>query len=388
MTLTSPCEAASLLPLVAVLIAVARRSSRGQQARASPAAGRRRHRHDLRQHLQGHDLRSSTKPPRSSRGEIPVEIGIPVGMTFSDDRSKLYVQDVTFEKVEIIDRVKGTSLGTFTLTEGKAKTRIWGLRPDPHDKYLILVIKKYTLRGRPLGDRPADAGAVRPGDEEDHAHDSVAEGRGARGRRRAVLAGRQAHVHVRRGHPDLRDRRTFTRGRQLGSVAADRAGRRPRHVRRPRSVQRRARASTPASSRCRIRCRTGASWASAASSWRKKKIDFHPIGPARGLGFAVVARSQARATGCSRTSTSTSSGRSTWRTTACSRARRSAAGRAWAMRVSSNGNVHLHPHGRQHDRSATTRRRFKLLRTITLDGDMTSFTLAAARRAQAPTAGR
>ena len=66
-------------------------------------------------------------------------------MTLSDDWSRLYVRDATFEKVEIFDRLKGTSLGTFTLTEGKSKTRIWGLRPDPQDKYLILTIKKYTL---------------------------------------------------------------------------------------------------------------------------------------------------------------------------------------------------------------------------------------------------
>ena len=77
--------------------------------------------------------------------EIPVSIGIPIGVTLSDDLSRLYVRDATFEKVEVIDRLKGTSLGTFTLTEGKAKTRIWAMRPDPQNKTLILTIKKYTL---------------------------------------------------------------------------------------------------------------------------------------------------------------------------------------------------------------------------------------------------
>src|SRR6185295_7403466 len=79
-------------------------------------------------------------------GEIPSKIGIPSDVTFSDDRSRLYVQDVTFEKVEIIDRVKRESIDSFTLTEGTSRTRIWGLQPDPRDKYLILVIKKYTLQ--------------------------------------------------------------------------------------------------------------------------------------------------------------------------------------------------------------------------------------------------
>jgi YVTN family beta-propeller protein len=79
--------------------------------------------------------------------EIPVSIGIPIGLTLSDDLSRLYVRDTTYEKIEIIDRLKGTSLGSFTLTEGKAKTRIWAMRPDPQNKYLILTIKKYTLDG-------------------------------------------------------------------------------------------------------------------------------------------------------------------------------------------------------------------------------------------------
>ena len=77
--------------------------------------------------------------------EIPVSVGIPIGLTLSDDMSRIYLRDAAYEKVEIIDRVKGTSLGSFTLTEGKSKTRIWGMRPDPLNKTLILTIKKYTL---------------------------------------------------------------------------------------------------------------------------------------------------------------------------------------------------------------------------------------------------
>ena len=77
--------------------------------------------------------------------EIAVSVGIPIGLTLSDDLSRIYIRDSSYEKVEIIDRLKGTSLGTFTLTEGKAKTRIWGMRPDPLNKTLILTIKKYTL---------------------------------------------------------------------------------------------------------------------------------------------------------------------------------------------------------------------------------------------------
>src|SRR5689334_19898449 len=54
--------------------------------------------------------------------EIQTSVGIPIGLTLSDDMSRLYVRDSTYEKIEVIDRLKGTSLGSFTLTEGKSKT--------------------------------------------------------------------------------------------------------------------------------------------------------------------------------------------------------------------------------------------------------------------------
>lgn len=78
-------------------------------------------------------------------GEIPLKAGIPGRITFSNDRSRLYILDISYEKVEIVDREKRESLEVHTLSEGKTKVRIWGMQPDPFDKYLILVIKKYTL---------------------------------------------------------------------------------------------------------------------------------------------------------------------------------------------------------------------------------------------------
>ena len=114
-----------------------------------------------------------------------------------------------------------------------------------------------------------------------------------------------------------------------------------------------------------------------------KKIDFHPIGPSRGLGFAV-SPDRKRGYGLLQTSKSTSSGRSTCRVTASS-ARTPFRGRPrMGLRVSSNGNVlYIHTAGNTidlHDAAS-----FKLLRTITLDGDMTGFTLVPPAR---PDCGR
>jgi DNA-binding beta-propeller fold protein YncE len=78
-------------------------------------------------------------------GEIPMTNGIPGRVQFSADRSRMYVTDIGYEKIEVFDREKRTSLGVHTMSEGKTKVRIWGAAPDPLDRFLILVIKKYTL---------------------------------------------------------------------------------------------------------------------------------------------------------------------------------------------------------------------------------------------------
>lgn len=78
-------------------------------------------------------------------GSIALKAGIPGRMVFSNDRSRIYVTDIGYEHIEIVDREKRESKEVMTLTEGKTKVRIWGMTPDPTDKYLVLVIKKYTL---------------------------------------------------------------------------------------------------------------------------------------------------------------------------------------------------------------------------------------------------
>jgi hypothetical protein len=80
-------------------------------------------------------------------GEIPLKTGIPgFALTLSADRSRIYVVDATSEKVEIIDRERRATIDAFTLSEGSTKTRIWNLTPDPSDRYVILSIKNYTLK--------------------------------------------------------------------------------------------------------------------------------------------------------------------------------------------------------------------------------------------------
>jgi WD40 repeat protein len=78
-------------------------------------------------------------------GEIPLKNGMATQLVLSNDRTRFYTVDYTFERVEIVDRVTHETLDTFSLSDGRARTRIWSLQPDPRDKYLILLTKTYTL---------------------------------------------------------------------------------------------------------------------------------------------------------------------------------------------------------------------------------------------------
>ncbi|OFW46096.1 MAG: hypothetical protein A3J29_10655 [Acidobacteria bacterium RIFCSPLOWO2_12_FULL_67_14b] len=77
-------------------------------------------------------------------GEIPLKTGIPRSLTLSQSRSKFYVLDSTLEKIEVVDIPTRSTLTTFTLSEGNKKTRIRGLQVDPLERFLILLTRTAT----------------------------------------------------------------------------------------------------------------------------------------------------------------------------------------------------------------------------------------------------
>ena len=167
------------------------------------------------------------------------------------------------------------------------------MQVDPLERFLILLTRIGHQADRSLGDRRHRAAALRPRAEEDHAHDSVAERRRARVRQHPLLARRQAAVLLRRRRADPRDDELH-RGRYVAAEPADRSRAWAASTSGRSTTSTTTRASSPACSRRRTRCRTAASWASAASTSCAKTIDFTPIGPAEGVGFAHGARPQAR----------------------------------------------------------------------------------------------
>ena len=308
--------------------------------------------------------------------EIPTKIGIPIDLTLSDDWSKFYVLDATFEKVEILDRVKRTSIDTFTLTDGKTKTRIWNMQPDPTDKFLVLVTKKYTLKadrweiGPPtlvqydLATKKIARTIPWPKNEERENAGVMFSPDG----KLMYLFGEDILIYETEKFTEV-DRWELSRPLEPGTGRIGIGGLDP-FSDEPGFFTSLFTMSDPVQNR-RI---MGIGRVELA----KKRFDFHPIGPARALGFAV-APDRKRAYGMFRTieeyefwTFDLENHRVIGRTPFRGRPR-------MGMRVSSNSNIlYVHTAGNTIDLYDTAS--FRLLRTIELDGDMTGFTLLPPKR--------
>ena len=82
-------------------------------------------------------------------GTIQLKTGIPRRLGLSRDRSRFFIIDATQEKVEVVDVASRTTLDTFTLTEGNKRIRVNSIEPDPTNSYAILLTRSGTkLRDR------------------------------------------------------------------------------------------------------------------------------------------------------------------------------------------------------------------------------------------------
>ena len=366
---------ASALPLVVLALGLAAPIAAGPQGRSAPAPTMPGKGTIYVSTYKGSIAVLDEATEKITR-EIPVGIGIPTAMTLSDDWSRLYVRDATFEKVEIFDRVKGTSLGSFTLTEGRTKTRIFGLRPDPQDKYLILTIKKYTLEtdrwviGPPtlvqydLAEKKITRTIPWPKGEEREGVGVLFSPDG----KLMYMFGEDMLIYETAGFTEV-DRWEVSRPIEPGAGAVSIGGLNPMS-----DVPGFFTGFFTMQDTLQNRRIMGVARIELAA----KKIDFHPIGPARGLGFAM-SPDRKRGYGLLQTieeyemwTFDLESYRVISRTPFRGRPR-------MGMRVSSNGNViYIHTAGNTIDLYDSAS--FKLLRTITLDGDMTGFTLVPPSR--------
>lgn len=77
-------------------------------------------------------------------GTIPFASGIPRRTTLSRDGKRFYTIEAAMEKVEILDIAQRKTLDTFTLSEGNKKVRIRSIEPDPLHRFVMMVTASAT----------------------------------------------------------------------------------------------------------------------------------------------------------------------------------------------------------------------------------------------------
>jgi hypothetical protein len=74
-------------------------------------------------------------------GTIHTKSGIPRRLNLTRDNKLFYIIDATQEVVEVVDISSKTTLDTFKLTEGNKRVRINSIEPDPTNRYAILLTR-------------------------------------------------------------------------------------------------------------------------------------------------------------------------------------------------------------------------------------------------------
>ena len=77
-------------------------------------------------------------------GSIPYESGIPRRTTMSKDGTRFYTVEAQMEKVEVVDIASRKTIDKFSLSEGNKHVRIRSLTPDPQHRFVIMMIKAAT----------------------------------------------------------------------------------------------------------------------------------------------------------------------------------------------------------------------------------------------------
>ena len=78
--------------------------------------------------------------------KIPFDAGLPIGITLTMDRKRLYVEDAPFERMRVYDVATRALVDSFQLSSGATKVRIVGFGLDPKERFAILLIKATTRK--------------------------------------------------------------------------------------------------------------------------------------------------------------------------------------------------------------------------------------------------
>jgi len=77
-------------------------------------------------------------------GTIHTKSGIPRRLNLTRDKKLLYIIDASQEVVEVVDIAARTTLDSFKLSEGNKRVRINSIEPDPSNQYAMLLTRTAT----------------------------------------------------------------------------------------------------------------------------------------------------------------------------------------------------------------------------------------------------
>ncbi len=77
-------------------------------------------------------------------GDIKCRTGSPGRLSLSEDKKRFYIENISYEDIEIADVASHQVIDNFRLSEGNKKVRIFGFEADPLNRFMILFTKTAT----------------------------------------------------------------------------------------------------------------------------------------------------------------------------------------------------------------------------------------------------
>ena len=77
--------------------------------------------------------------------EIPLEVGVPLGLTLSPDGTRLYVQSADLERFDVIDMASLEIVDSFSLQDGNRHVKVWSRVIEPSNRQALFITKTTTL---------------------------------------------------------------------------------------------------------------------------------------------------------------------------------------------------------------------------------------------------
>ena len=92
----------------------------------------------------GGDIRIYDEATEKLEERIILKNGIARSLLPSQDRSRFYVLDSTYEKLEVVDIATRKTTATYSLSSGNRHVRVISMQADPLNRYLVLLTRTAT----------------------------------------------------------------------------------------------------------------------------------------------------------------------------------------------------------------------------------------------------